>query len=252
MNAERPTFSIFIPAYNAEKTLPGVLARIPRETMRSVKSVWIVNDGSTDGTWSAVEKAAAENDRIKGINLEKNRGYGGALKAALSRLAQESPDVAVCLHADGQYAPEEIPAMLDELHSRKLDLLQGSRIAGGTALAGGMPLYKYVAGKMLTALENLVFRTKMTDRHSGFLVYGRRTLETMNFAALSDSFDFDLEVIASAVSLKLSVAERPIPTSYGGEVSHLNPLTYGLRVLRVLWRYLNGRYSRLHAPERRR
>jgi hypothetical protein len=83
----------------------------------------------------------------------------------------------------------------------------------------------------------------MTDYHSGYLVYGRRALDSLPFRALSDSFDFDLEVIASARARGLSVGEAPVPTHYGDETSHLNPITYGLRVLRVMWNYRRGRYA---------
>ncbi len=152
-------------------------------------------------------------------------------------------EAAVCLHADGQYAPEEIPNLLCALRERGLDLVQGSRIASGTALSGHMPLHKYLGGGVLTALENVVFRMRMTDYHSGYLCYGRRALDGIPFGKLSDSFDFDLEAIASARARGLKVGEVPVPTHYGGEVSHLNSFTYGLRVLRVMWRYATGRYA---------
>jgi hypothetical protein len=149
-----------------------------------------------------------------------------------------------CIHADGQYAPEALPALIAELSRRRLDLLQGSRIAAGTALQGGMPLYKYVGNALLNRLENYALSLNMTDYHSGYLLYGRRAL-AVPFASLSDSFDFDLEVIASAKARGLAVGEAPIPTHYGDEVSHLNPVTYGLRVLRVLWNYRRGYYDAL-------
>jgi hypothetical protein len=106
-----------------------------------------------------------------------------------------------------------------------------------------MPLYKYVANAVLNRLENFTFGLSMTDYHSGYLVYGRRVLHGVSFARLSDSFDFDLEVIASARAAGLAVAEAAIPTHYGDEVSHLRPIPYGLRVLRVLWRFQQGHYD---------
>ncbi|HET9934363.1 MAG TPA: glycosyltransferase family 2 protein, partial [Polyangiaceae bacterium] len=152
-------------------------------------------------------------------------------------------DVVACVHADGQYSPEALPGLLAELSARRLDILQGSRIASGTALSGGMPLYKYVANAALNRLENFTLGLGMTDYHSGYLLYSRRALETVPFEQLSKGFDFDLEVIASARARGLSVAEAPVPTHYGDEVSYLNPITYGLRVLRVLWRYRQGVYD---------
>ena len=136
-----------------------------------------------------------------------------------------------------------LPGLLQAMAARGLDLLQGSRIASGTALSGGMPLYKYLANAGLNVLENLTFGLGMTDYHSGYLVYGPRALAAIPFDRLSDSFDFDLEVIASARAAGLAVGEAPIPTHYGDEISHLRPLPYGLRVLRVLWRYRRGKYA---------
>ncbi len=237
-------FSIFIPAYNAERHLAAVLERIPRRTWEDARSVWVVDDGSTDGTPRVVERASARYPKLNAVSLPQNRGYGGAVKQALRRVRSEGVDAAVCLHADGQYAPEEIPRLLSVLRERKLDLLQGSRVASGDALSGGMPLYKYVAGHFLTALENVVFRMKMTDYHSGYMVYGKRAMEEVPFEELSDSFEFDLEVIAAARARGLRIGEAPIPTRYADEVSHLSPVSYGLRVLRVVYGFTSGRYSR--------
>jgi hypothetical protein len=133
------------------------------------------------------------------------------------------------------------------MQTRGLDLLQGSRIAGGRALAGGMPLYKYLAGKVLTALENRVMAAELSDYHSGYLVYGERALAILPFAALSDRFDFDLEVIACAQAAGLHVGEHPIPTHYGDEISYLDPILYGLNVLAVMARFRAGHYHRLFA-----
>ena len=152
-------------------------------------------------------------------------------------------DRAASVHADGQYSPEVLPALLAALDERRLDLLQGSRVAGGQARAGGMPLYKIGGNWALGQLERRVFNLPLTDFHSGYLIYGSRALAQIPFARLSDSFDFDIEVIATARARGFAVGEAPIPTHYGDEISYLNPLTYGLRVLRVLWRYRRGIYG---------
>jgi hypothetical protein len=164
------------------------------------------------------------------------------MKSGLRAVAKEGVDLVACVHADGQYAPEELPAMQKTLEQEDLDLLQGSRIASGTALSGGMPAYKYLAGRALTFLENRVFGLQMSDYHSGYLLYGRRALTSIRFGDLSDSFDFDLEVIASARALGLRIGERPIPTHYGEESSSLSPIPYGFRVLGVMLKYLRGHY----------
>ncbi len=245
MSRVGPRRGIVIPAFNAATTLPGVLRRIPRETLANLAGIWIVDDGSRDGTAAVIEALAREHRTVSGVWLPRNRGYGGAMKAGLAAAREAGVEQLACLHADGQYAPERLPSLLAALGDEELDLVQGSRIASGTGISGGMPLYKYVAGRLLTSLENRVFGLRMTDYHSGYLVYGRRALERVPFAALSDSFDFDLEVIACCRALGLCIGELPIPTHYGDEVSYLNPATYGLRVLRVMGNYLVGRYDRL-------
>jgi hypothetical protein len=123
--------------------------------------------------------------------------------------------------------------------------MQGSRIASGTALSGGMPAYKYVANRILTFFENIVFGLSMTDYHSGMLFYSRKALDTLPFERLSASFDFDLEVIALARARGLAISEMPIPTRYAKEQSYLNPVSYGVRVLGVMVKFLAGRYTTL-------
>lgn len=241
MSASR--VGVLVPAYNAERTLAGVLQRIPARLVP--ERIVVVNDGSRDGTARVARELARRDGRLELVDLPRNRGYGGAVKQGMRALLATTVEVAVCLHADGQYAPELLPELLAELERRELDILQGSRIASGTALSGGMPLYKYVAGRGLTALENLTLGLAMTDYHSGYMLYRRRALERIPFERLSDSFDFDLEMIAAGRARGLRIGEHPVPTRYADEVSHLNPVTYGLRVLRVMFRYLAGRYHRL-------
>jgi hypothetical protein len=149
----------------------------------------------------------------------------------------------MCLHADGQYAPEIIPDALSAMRSRLLDIMQGSRIASKTALSGGMPLYKFLANRALTFFENRVLKLSLTDYHSGMLFYARRALETLPFDTFSDSFDFDVEVIASARARGLSIGEIPVPTHYGTEISHVRSISYGVRVLDIMRKYAMGRYA---------
>jgi len=244
-SARTQRYSLLIPAYNAAVTLPQVLQRISDQVWQQVTTVWIVDDGSSDGTAEQIRAFAARQSKIKGIYLPRNQGYGNACKQALQRIREQQVDCAACVHADGQYAPEELPHLLSTLAERELDLLQGSRLAQATALSGGMPLYKYLAGHALTAIGNLALGLQMTDYHSGYLVYGRRALDGIPFDRLSDSFDFDLEVIAAGRALGLALGETPIATHYGDEVSHLRVIPYGLRVLRVHLRYAGGYYRRL-------
>ena len=149
------------------------------------------------------------------------------------------------LHADGQYSPEVIPRILPLFDADEADLVQGSRFLAGGALKGGMPLYKYVANRSLTALENLVFGLSLAEYHSGYMNYSRRFLEQVPFERLSDSFDFDLEMIVLSMIAGLPLREVPIPTIYADEVSHLSPVRYGLNCLGVIARHLRGHYRRL-------
>ncbi len=235
--------SLFIPAYNAAATLQTVVDRIDRATWQQVHRVYLINDGSEDDTWQVMQDIARRNPCCEPVLQKHNKGYGVTVKNGLARCRTDGCSFAACLHADGQYPPESILPAVAKMREKSIDLLQGSRIASGTALSGGMPLYKFVAGKLLTTLENRVFRMTMTDYHSGFLVYGKKALKTIPFETLGGGFDFDLEVIATARAIGLSIGEVPIPTRYAGERSYLNPVVYGLRVLRVLIRYQLGRYT---------
>jgi glycosyltransferase involved in cell wall biosynthesis len=232
-----------VPAYNAARHLPDLIGRIiatqPPDLFRTV----IVDDGSQDNTPLIAHDLARNHKDIEVVLRPRNGGYGAAMKTGLEMARALGADGAASVHADGQYSPEALPALLAALDQSRLDLLQGSRVAGGQARAGGMPLYKIAGNWALGKLERRIFNLPMTDFHSGYLIYGPRALAEIPFARLSDSFDFDIEVIATARARGLAVGEAPIPTHYGDEISHLNPLTYGLRVLRVLWRYRRGIYG---------
>jgi glycosyltransferase involved in cell wall biosynthesis len=238
-----PTVSVFIPAYNAAPYIASVIDRFPPRLLRQIKNVWIINDGSIDGTEAVIEALARRHEAVHPVHSAKNLGYGHSVRRGLSLCSDDGCDFAACVHADGQYPPEAVLDFVEAMRSNSIDLMQGSRIASGTALSGGMPLYKYVAGRLLTAVENSVFGLRMTDYHSGFLVYSRKVLMELPFQRLSRSFDFDLEVIATARARGFAIGELPIPTRYAGETSHLKPVRYGIRVLRVLVRYLSGYYT---------
>ncbi len=237
-----PNVFIFIPAYNAAATLPDVIGRIPQSLWPRL-SVTVIDDGSSDDTSGIVLNLINEYPSLKLEKLEVNGGYGGAVKRGLTLAGKSGADFAVCVHADGQYPPEKVPEFIDYMIMSKTGILQGSRHKGGGALKGGMPFYKYIAGKALSWLENRTFKLQMTDYHSGFMFYSRQALDSIQFQKLSGSFDFDLEVIASACSKGLKVEELAIPTRYADEKSYLNPITYGLRVLGVLIRYRLGVYK---------
>ena len=236
------TLTVVIPAYNAARHIDALLGRVAGLVSSGLTRVVVVDDGSRDDTARRVARYVPAGFQLSLLQRSCNGGYGAAMKDGLAAARREAPDLVACIHADGQYAPEALPGLLRSLSSRGLDLLQGSRIAAGTALQGGMPLYKYAGNALLNRIENRTLALGLSDYHSGYLLYGPRAL-ALPFQDLSDSFDFDLEVLASARARGLSVGEAPVPTHYGDEVSHLNPLTYGLRVLRVMWNYRRGRYD---------
>lgn len=243
MPAPFDTF-IFVPAYNVEKTLAAVLSRIP-ESVWCRSQVLVIDDGSRDSTAGSYKKyvegivdpQAGSAGRLRYVRFEKNRGYGAVVKEGLAQGLASGAKFIACLHGDGQYPANLLGRFLDHLQKEKLALLQGSRHAdAGSAKAGHMPFHKRIGGAFLTALENLVFRQKLTDRHSGFILYDAVFLRTVDFAKLSPSFDIDLELISIADAGGYAIGELPIPTVYAGEVSNLNVVSYGLRCLRQIAR----------------
>ena len=239
----QPSLSVFVPAYNAVETIRDVIARIPNDAWQIIEAVHVIDDGSTDDTATVAKALEQKYPKVHVHSFERNQGYGEAVRQGMKRCLASGSDYVACLHADGQYPPEQLSDFVQQMHSRRIDVLQGSRHKGGSALAGGMPFYKYVAGKCLTWFENKVFGLRMTDYHSGFLVYSRRALLTVPIELLSAYFDFDLEFIAWASRKGLVIDELAIPTRYAGEASHLNPIWYGLRALGVMGKYLTRRYG---------
>ncbi len=233
---------VLMPAYNAGATIEKVFARIPPEARQRIRRYVAVNDGSTDDTAAALARLQREFTNLVALDHPANRGYGEAEKTLLRYALSEGAEVGVLLHSDGQYSPEKIPDLLAPFDSDTADLVQGSRMLAGGALRGGMPFYKFVANKGLTAIENWAFGMKLAEYHSGYMVYSRKAMETIPFEKLSDSFDFDLEMIVLAKVKGLRIAEVAIPTIYAGEKSHLHPIQYGFDVLGVVREYRRGRY----------
>jgi len=240
-----PRVFVVVPAYQAALTLRETIGRIPESTWPHLDRLLIVNDGSRDGTGDVAMDLARVHPVIEVRHHETNLGYGPTVRDGLEEARRSSCDVAVVLHADGQYPSERVLEFARACGDRKLALLQGSRHRDGGARRGGMPLYKIFAGRLLVALENRVFGLSLSDYHSGYLVHHRIALERIPYAALGTSFDFDLQVIACAASLGLPIGEEAIATRYADEVSHLRPVSYGLRVLRVLRQYRQGHFHRL-------
>ena len=233
---------ILMPAYNAGATIEKVFARVPPEARQRIRRYVAVNDGSTDDTAAALARLQEQFSNLVVLDHPANRGYGEAEKTLLRYAIAEGADVGIVLHSDGQYSPEKIVDLLVPFDRDTADLVQGSRMVGGGALRGGMPLYKFAANKALTAVENWAFGMKLAEYHSGYMLYSRKAMQTIPFEKLSDSFDFDLEMIVLAKVKGLRIAEIAIPTIYAGEKSHLHPVRYGIDVLSIVRAYRRGQY----------
>jgi glycosyltransferase involved in cell wall biosynthesis len=232
-----------MPAYNAGQTIEKVFTRIPAEARNRICRYVVVNDGSKDDTAAALARLQQQFTALVALDHGVNRGYGEAIKTLFRYALAQRADAGIVLHADGQYSPEKIVELLAPIDRGEADIVQGSRMLGGGALKGGMPFYKFVANKTLTAIENWAFGMKLAEYHSGYMLYSRRAMETIPFEKLSNSFDFDLEMLVLAHVKRLKIAEIAIPTIYAGEKSHLNPIRYGFDVLSVVRDHRRGKYQ---------
>lgn len=248
-NVDRKAFcmkkiTVVIPAYKADATLPGVLKRIPASVMDEIDHIVIVEDGGTNRPDSVSNQLKARYPKIEIIWHPENRGYGAAQKTGFRRALELGSDIGVLLHADGQYAPEEMQRLYAPLVQDEADVVLGSRMHDWrSARSGGMPLYKLVANILLTRLENLCYGMKVSEYHSGYMLYSRHALETIPFEKLSDTFHFDGEMLLMAGKKQLRIADLPIPTFYGDEKSHLQPIKYGFDVLKIIARNFMGKYD---------
>ncbi len=230
--------AVFIPAYNAEKTLEDVFRRIPKSALKRINKFLIVNDGSKDNTVSVIEKLSRKYNILR-IDHDPNKGYGATQKTAYQWILDNNYDIVVMLHADGQYAPEYLEKMIEPLE-QEYDVVGGSRYLGGKMREGGMPWIKIFGNIALTAIENFVFRMKLHCYHSGYKAYSRNALMKIPFHKYSNEFYFDTEMLIGAKRANLKIAEIPIPTRYAGEKSHLKIWKYGTGVIKVITKYLKG------------
>ena len=219
---------VVMPAYNAEKTLRQTYAEVPREY---VDEVILVDDGSNDQT--------AEIARSLGISTfvhPRNRGYGGNQKTCYAEALRRGGEIVVMVHPDYQYSPKLIVAMASMIASGHYDVALGSRILGSDTLAGGMPLYNYVANRALTLFENLMLGAKLSEYHTGFRAFSREVLEALPLGENSDDFVFDNEMLAQVIYFGYQVGEISCPTRYMDEASSISfwrSVRYGLGVVRV-------------------
>lgn len=228
---------VFIPAYNAENTIAGVLDRIPQELGQHHEvHVLVSDDASKDKTFDAAKRHLA-GFWCPGevIRINPNQGYGGNQKVGYRYAMDKGFDVVAMVHGDGQYAPECLPALLAPFErSNPPDAVFGSRMMQQKdALKGGMPFYKFLANKFLTRLQNRTLGTKLTEFHSGYRLYRVEALRKLPLELNSQGFDFDTEIIIQVVYSGGTIEELPIPTHYGDEVCHVNGVDYALKILRA-------------------
>jgi len=237
-----------MPAYNAAQTLRSTWESIPPGI---VDEVLLVDDDSSDTTLQEAARLP-----IRTIALPHNVGYGGNQKTCYLEALRLGADVVVMLHPDGQYDPELLPDLIAPIIDGRADLVLGSRMmTKGGARAGGMPLYRYLANRILTTIENATMATHFAELHTGYRAYSRSFLETVPFMRNSDAFVFDTQVIAQAVAFKQRVAEVPIHTRYFPDASSTTMranLRYGTETLATMVRLLLHRTrlfrSRLFEP----
>ena len=231
---------ILVVAYNAEAHLAATLDRIPVGFRHRISEIFVCDDASQDDTYlvGLAYKERAHDLPLTIIRNEKNLGYGGNQKAGYALAATHDLDIIVLLHADGQYAPELIPDMIAPIEDGDADAVFGSRmITRGGALKGGMPLYKFVGNKILTFFENLALGTRLSEFHSGYRAYNVHALAELSLAPTSDGFNFDTQIIVELVDKKKRIAEIPIPTYYGDEISYVNGMKYAAEVLQDVLTY---------------
>jgi glycosyltransferase involved in cell wall biosynthesis len=234
-DSEHPRLLIFVIAYEAEATLTAVLNRIPPDVFREWDAeVLVVDDASVDRTY---EIGRAYQDAHPGLPItvlrnRYNQGYGGNQKVGYAYAITKSFDVVAMVHGDGQYAPEELPRLLQSLRDGQADAVFGSRMMPpSAALKGGMPYYKFLGNRILTTIQNTLLATKLSEFHSGYRLYRVATLKSIPFQLNSNDFHFDTEIILQLLNAGARLTELPIPTYYGDEISRVNGLAYAWHVV---------------------
>jgi len=217
--------AVVMPAYNAERTLEQTV----RELSDVVDIRILVDDCSKDQTASLSEKLG-----VRTFIHDANYGYGRNQQTCYREALAAGADIVVMVHPDYQYSPALVPAIADMVASGAYDMALASRILGTGALKGGMPLYKYIANRFLTAFQNLFLGVKLSEYHTGFRAFSRELLETLPLLENSDDFVFDNQMIAQAVMFGFQIGEISCPTRYFEEASSINfrrSVTYGIGVL---------------------
>jgi glycosyltransferase involved in cell wall biosynthesis len=224
---------VVLPAYNAALTLEKTYREIPLDI---VDEVVLVDDHSKDNTSDLGKNIGIRHV----IRHEINKGYGGNQKTCYAKALELNADIVVMLHPDYQYTPMLIHAMVSIIGNDLYPVVFGSRILGKGALKGGMPMYKYIANRMLTLSQNILMGQKLSEYHTGYRAFSAEVLRSIDLSKNSDDFIFDNEMIAQIFAKGFEIAEVTCPTKYFEEASSINfkrSSIYGLGVLRVSFRY---------------
>jgi len=228
---------IFIVAYNAQTTIEKVLGRIPQSLRGDNVEVLIIDDSSQDDTFQNGLRYQRRNTGLKitVLRTPENQGYGGNQKLGYRYAIDNGFDFVALVHGDGQYAPEKLPELMAPLLRDEADAVFGSRmIDKKAARTGGMPAYKWIGNQILTAFQNRMLRTALSEFHSGYRLYSTAALAQIPFEKNTNDFHFDTEIIVQLVTKNLRVAELPIPTYYGDEICHVNGLKYAWNVFKTM------------------
>lgn len=220
-----------LPAYNAAKTLALTLQEIPTGI---VDHFVIVDDGSTDATLKIAEELKNQYS-LEIITHGKNLGYGANQKTCYNHALSLNADIIVMLHPDYQYDPRLLGSMVEMIASEVYDLALGSRVLGQGALAGGMPLYKYISNRALSFIQNLILNQNLSEYHTGYRAYSSRLLRTLAFQNYSDDFVFDNEILVQSTLAGFNIGEISVPAKYFAEASTIGfsrSVRYGFGVLR--------------------
>jgi len=225
---------IVLPAYNAARTLETTVASLPAGTF---DEILLVDDCSSDGTYELALKLG-----LKAVRHTRNRGYGGNQKTCYAMALEGGADIVVMLHPDYQYDPRVIPFMTGLIEAGVCDVLLGNRIrTRAEALAGGMPVYKYAANRLLTMVENLAAGQNLGEWHSGLRAYSRAALQKVNWAENSEGFVFDSQFLFEAAFKGLRLGDIPVPAKYFPEASSIalgGSLRYGAGTLLAMTEFL--------------
>jgi glycosyltransferase involved in cell wall biosynthesis len=233
-----PKVVVVMPAYNAGRTLRLTYEELPKDT---VNLVILVDDGSTDQTLEI-----ARDLDLQIFVHNRNYGYGANQKTCYTEALRAGADIVVMVHPDYQYDPRLVPQIIEPVVGGRADVVLGSRLKSGSALAQGMPWWKFLANRVLTVLENRAFGLSLSEYHTGYRAFRREVLETVNFVANSDGFVFDQEIIGQVVAAGYRIAEIAVPTRYFAEASSagfLASTVYGLRILSMLFWFMLNRWG---------